>query len=186
MTTPAHGGKHERETVLDFNWLQTPPAPAIALGARSTFPAALADSWPDIGTLPYCWLQFNLFRVPKPNGKKRNSYRFVMSVCLSVHLCHSHFSPKFEEQTSVKTSYVPRYILWTALKFYTKIEKTPINFGASPYLELKLYFFFHHTHPFEVCMNRSSKMMFRFLMYFFEHRKFVWPRSSKQFCFYTS
>ena len=43
MTTPAHGGKRERETVSDFK-LKTPPAPAIVIGAGSIVSRLNRDS----------------------------------------------------------------------------------------------------------------------------------------------
>ena len=58
-------GRRERKTVADFYCLKTPPAPTIAIGARSTVSRlngsrALADGWPDIVPFPCCWLQLSL------------------------------------------------------------------------------------------------------------------------------
>ena len=55
--------KRERKTVSDLKprlLLQLPlvPGPRYLVW---TVPTALADSWPDIGPLPCCWLQLSLF-----------------------------------------------------------------------------------------------------------------------------
>ena len=65
MTNPAHSGKRERKTVSDFYWLKTPPTPSFSPwcqlhGISFERFSTLADSWPDIGLLPCCWLQLSL------------------------------------------------------------------------------------------------------------------------------
>ena len=54
--------KRERKTSTDLKPRPLRPSKRVSRYLVWTVPAALADSWPDIGPLPCCWVQLSLFK----------------------------------------------------------------------------------------------------------------------------